>query len=1346
MESGAKYIFGEFSHEEVQQYFQNSHISVELPPCSEDTDDDDATGRTGGGDCSEPARGLASSNGGDNSVEGSPPDEVGGPSTLNPRAPEFCLPLEQPATSFPRQPAPPPFPPAPMVGCRTTAAAAVIAAPLVGDPAPLPPNSSVHTAALSMGPAAPLTFGHPVPTAALQLPLFVPPQSALAGAEAAPVVVPRPLVPVHALPVGLAPTASATAFFGSAHTAPVVLLQPLPAFNNGDEMSAAEAAADGNGDGSSRSSGGPRERRNKKKRPPGYYGYQDGTGAVNGMSCADDGDEASPDAPFAPPPPQGAAPPHQGRLPSPVPPSQDPQPQPRQPPEASVPAPRPAEPAEQPAPPCKQPAPVLAVPPAAVPPPVPSAPPAPPQSAAQPTELPGIGGPQGQQPPVMMMMLMNGPQGLPVEALLVNQLGMPAVPGVPVVASTAPMTVPLLVLPQRMPPVVMSVAPQAAVQLVAPVLQAPAAQPPQPTVCPQQKPQQPQPKQQPQPTQQSQQVGNSTTGSSSSSSLIMLATRGAHQLPVSAIRTGGSFKFGGDTNFADVSGRQRESPPVVFTNACTVPRAALLRDGAAVAPMAPPVGDLRSSSAPGDAAKQPRPMATIAPISFGPAMPALSEVVTLPPAVADRQRRASAVTGSASAPARSREEQVAPVAPVAPVAAVAPTAPRCGEARKGSAQLNGVETAPARPGVNTNAAVAPAGSAAATAGRGGRPATSMPAAAFLDPRPQTPTLAHGSSCPIEASAVGRDAPAAVAPAKDAQAGAVGREAPAIPAGRPAPAAAVTAAGREPSAGAESREAPAVAAAAVAGKSAAAGDAAAHDARPQPPALPGVKTWASLFSASKPAAPSPGAGTTVRVDLPAGDCKAGGERSPGSQEAPVPQTAPAHKAGPVSVAEDPCATRIAELLSLTPLSYKPVSVQPRGLINRGNWCYINSTLQVLVACVPLYHLLRALPLYGDGERPVSATPMLDAFIRLMKEYGSMLPPSKPKTAGPPEKSKDLRVGSPFEPAFIYKLLSIVKSSLCDKGRQEDAEEFLGFVINGLHDEMLSLRRLDSADGAATNGVASDGASSDGWPEGDAEAGSGGPRGAHGNGRGLQLEDSDGHGQRANNEKGGEEEEEEEEWEQVGPRNRSAITRSAEFVRSPITDIFGGCIRSAVYQAGVKESATLQPFFTLPLDVSAERVWTLRDALEGLVAREAVQGYTTKNRQEVEVCRRITLEELPPVLVLHLKRFVYDKTGGSQKLLKAIDYPLELEISKDLLSPIAKVKLSKGQRSYRLFAVTCHHGGTAAGGHYTTDVQHAGLGLWLHYDDQGVRPTALSAVLKPVLPRTAYLLYYRRADVQ
>lgn len=40
--------------------------------------------------------------------------------------------------------------------------------------------------------------------------------------------------------------------------------------------------------------------------------------------------------------------------------------------------------------------------------------------------------------------------------------------------------------------------------------------------------------------------------------------------------------------------------------------------------------------------------------------------------------------------------------------------------------------------------------------------------------------------------------------------------------------------------------------------------------------------------------------------------------------------------------------------------------------------------------------------------------------------------------------------------------------------------------------------------------------------------------------------------------------EEEWEQVGPRNKTSITRQADFVSTPITDIFGGHIR---YDNGV-----------------------------------------------------------------------------------------------------------------------------------------------------------------------------------
>ena len=49
------------------------------------------------------------------------------------------------------------------------------------------------------------------------------------------------------------------------------------------------------------------------------------------------------------------------------------------------------------------------------------------------------------------------------------------------------------------------------------------------------------------------------------------------------------------------------------------------------------------------------------------------------------------------------------------------------------------------------------------------------------------------------------------------------------------------------------------------------------------------------------------------------------------------------------------------------------------------------------------------------------------------------------------------GEPIEPRCIYDVLGAIKSE-CLKGRQEDAEEFLSSVLNGLHDEMIALFNL------------------------------------------------------------------------------------------------------------------------------------------------------------------------------------------------------------------------------------------------------------------------------------------------
>ncbi|XP_059394492.1 ubiquitin carboxyl-terminal hydrolase 10-like isoform X2 [Carassius carassius] len=465
-----------------------------------------------------------------------------------------------------------------------------------------------------------------------------------------------------------------------------------------------------------------------------------------------------------------------------------------------------------------------------------------------------------------------------------------------------------------------------------------------------------------------------------------------------------------------------------------------------------------------------------------------------------------------------------------------------------------------------------------------------------------------------------------------------------------------------------------------------------------------KSWASLFHKSKPLPGGPQAYVEVKsvpavVAFPPADSE-------------LPEKANEVREGPIPVSEDPMAPKLAELIENVKLIHKPVSLQPRGLINKGNWCYINATLQALIACPPMYHLMKSIPLFAETQRPCTSTPMMDNFVQLVNEFSNMPVPSKAKQQAAGEKiMKDLRVGAPFEPTYIYKLLTLIKSSLSEKGRQEDAEEYLGFILNGLHEEMLALKKLIS-------------------PQEEKAPTPNGPESQPGVEEGPTEEDEEGS---------------DDEWEQVGPRNKTSITRQADFIRTPITDVFGGHIRSVVYQQSSKESATLQPFFTLQLDIQSEKIRTVQEALEVLVARESVQGYTTKSKQEIEISRRVTLEELPPVLVLHLKRFVFEKTGGCQKLVKNIDYPVDLEISKDLLSPGVRGKTLKGQRTYRLFAVVYHHGNSATGGHYTTDVFHIGLNGWLRIDDQAVKIINQHQVVKQTAERTAYLLYYRRVDL-
>jgi len=428
-----------------------------------------------------------------------------------------------------------------------------------------------------------------------------------------------------------------------------------------------------------------------------------------------------------------------------------------------------------------------------------------------------------------------------------------------------------------------------------------------------------------------------------------------------------------------------------------------------------------------------------------------------------------------------------------------------------------------------------------------------------------------------------------------------------------------------------------------------------------------------------------------------------------QDIPKLNTAPHVAAGDVDKA------KMGEMLRSYIQDHRHVALQPRGLINKGYWCYVNAPLQALLSCPPFYNLMTSLPNILGLKKGKSSTPVIDSINEYVHEFGEMnqiLKPSKKEgkdlKAAPGPKVPEIVSGSPFEPSYVYKLLTSMNGDMFTEGRQQDAEEMLSCVLNGLHDEMVEAVKL--AGGDLTNGCVN------GTMNGDTSDNE-------------EVIDED----------------EDDEWQVMGPKKRSVITRKAHFTSSPISNIFWGQMRSNLQQAGGQVTANLQPFTTVPLDIQSPEVESVRDALDHLVSREDVAGYTcSKTNQEVAVSKQVVFEHLPNIMILQMKRFIYDKDGGLQKVSKKVSFPLNLEITKELLSTNSRGKYSATQRKFKLLAVVYHDGKEANKGHYVTDVYHSGYNCWLHYDDSMVTAIPEHQVLKHAPPRVPYLLFYRRCD--
>ena len=96
----------------------------------------------------------------------------------------------------------------------------------------------------------------------------------------------------------------------------------------------------------------------------------------------------------------------------------------------------------------------------------------------------------------------------------------------------------------------------------------------------------------------------------------------------------------------------------------------------------------------------------------------------------------------------------------------------------------------------------------------------------------------------------------------------------------------------------------------------------------------------------------------------------------------------------------------------------------------------------------------------------------------------------------------------------------------------------------------------------------------------------------------------------------------------------------------------------------------------------------DALHSF-ATEIIDQYHCTNTNIVgQASRSWTFESLPPILVLHLKRFGFEGKKGL-KLCKQIDMQLSLEINPKLLGEGTRGKASRRHRTYKVLSMCVFH---------------------------------------------------------
>ncbi|KAG9482566.1 ubiquitin carboxyl-terminal hydrolase 2 isoform X1 [Eleutherodactylus coqui] len=315
----------------------------------------------------------------------------------------------------------------------------------------------------------------------------------------------------------------------------------------------------------------------------------------------------------------------------------------------------------------------------------------------------------------------------------------------------------------------------------------------------------------------------------------------------------------------------------------------------------------------------------------------------------------------------------------------------------------------------------------------------------------------------------------------------------------------------------------------------------------------------------------------------------------------------------------------------------------GLRNLGNTCFMNSILQ----CLSNTKDLRDYCLHNSYKRDLNSkscsTAIMEEFARLLQAIWTS---SGNEVVSPSEFKTQIQR---YAPRFMGY-------------NQQDAQEFLRFLLDGLHNEV---NRITVRPRPCTQDL-------DHLP--DAE-------------KGRQM------------------------WKRYLEREDSRIV-----------ELFVGQLKSSLTCTECGYCSTVfDPFWDLSLPIAKKSVpeVSLMDCIRLFTKEDVLDGDEKPTCCRCKARRRctkkFTIQKFPRILVLHLKRFSEGRIRSS-KLSTFVNFPLkDLDLREFSSEP-------SSHATYNLYAVS-NHSGTTMGGHYTAYCKNPNNGEWHTFNDS--RVTAMSS---------------------